>query len=131
MLLNVAKYQGYSFYCFWLIKGKLPPTTRLGLRKPLGELRHLHCHSWEISGIHLNVLITFITAAKLIFIEHTKMGWGYDLLFKNKYRPLAKNYSTGILNCLSKTRKYNGMLTWASKKITLFRNKSKWLLLKK
>ena len=39
MLLNAAKFQGYSFYCFWVIKGKptggggggviLPP--RLGL----------------------------------------------------------------------------------------------------
>ena len=22
MLLNAAKFQGYSFYCFWVIKGK-------------------------------------------------------------------------------------------------------------
>ena len=28
MLLNAAKCQGYSFYCFWVIKGK--PTGRGG-----------------------------------------------------------------------------------------------------
>ena len=40
ILLNVAKFQGYSFYHFWVIKGKqtgenyarpLPPFSRLGL----------------------------------------------------------------------------------------------------
>ena len=37
MLLNAAKFQDYSFYCFWVIKGKptgrglkLPPSPRLG-----------------------------------------------------------------------------------------------------
>ena len=35
MLLNAAKFQGYSFYCFWVIKGKptegFYPPPRLGL----------------------------------------------------------------------------------------------------
>ena len=40
MLLNAAKLQGYSFYCFWGIKGKptggqLPPPTQI---KPLTEI---------------------------------------------------------------------------------------------
>ena len=43
MLLNVAKFQGYSFYRFWVVKGKptrggggvgkiTPPSPRLGLK---------------------------------------------------------------------------------------------------
>ena len=39
MLLNAAKFQGYSFYRFWVIKGNLggkithpPATPRLGLK---------------------------------------------------------------------------------------------------
>ena len=32
MLLNPAKYQGYSFYRFWVIKEK--PTTRAGVKLP-------------------------------------------------------------------------------------------------
>ena len=32
MLLNAAKYQGYSFYCFWVFKGK--PTGGLKLPHP-------------------------------------------------------------------------------------------------
>ena len=32
MLLNPAKYQGYSFYRFWVIKEK--PTTRTGVKLP-------------------------------------------------------------------------------------------------
>ena len=32
MLLNAEKFQGYSFYCFWVIKGK---PTRLGLKRSL------------------------------------------------------------------------------------------------
>ena len=40
MLLNAAKLQGYSFYCFWVIKGKptggeLPPPTQI---KPLTKI---------------------------------------------------------------------------------------------
>ena len=38
MLLNAAKFQGYSFYRFWIIKGKptrgggkITPPSRLGL----------------------------------------------------------------------------------------------------
>ena len=30
MLLNAAKYQSYSFYCFWAIKGK--PTMGVGVK---------------------------------------------------------------------------------------------------
>ena len=44
-LLNAAKYQGYSLYHFWVIKGKLtggkltpPPPPRLGLRELSGCL---------------------------------------------------------------------------------------------
>ena len=33
MLLNAAKFQGYSFYCFWVIKGK--PTVRVKLPSQL------------------------------------------------------------------------------------------------
>ena len=49
MLLNAAKFQGYSFYCFWVIKEKptkgggvkLPPPAppKLGLRFSSGTLR--------------------------------------------------------------------------------------------
>ena len=31
MLLNAAECQGYSFYPFWVIKGKPTPPPRLGL----------------------------------------------------------------------------------------------------
>ena len=33
MLLNAAKYQGYNFYCFWVIKGK-PTGAGLGGIRP-------------------------------------------------------------------------------------------------
>ena len=38
MLLNAAKFQGYSFYCFWVIKGKPnppPPATLIRVKDPI------------------------------------------------------------------------------------------------
>ena len=37
MLLNAAKCQGYSFYRFWVIKGK--PTGRWGVNLPTTQIR--------------------------------------------------------------------------------------------
>ena len=76
------------------MKGKSPPPNQTSVKKTswgietptLSLLRNLKRFIY-ISGKleHPNVPITFITAGKLVFIEHTKMGWGNDPLFKNKY----------------------------------------------
>ena len=53
MLLNAAKCQGYSFYLFWVIRGKptggkiTPPPPRLGLKTkkvitPLSDVINLN-----------------------------------------------------------------------------------------
>ena len=49
------------------------------------------------------VVVSFITAGKFIFIEHTEMGWGIDLFFKSY-----------------KTRKSINMLASADKKNIFF-----------
>ena len=53
MLLNAAKFQGYSFYCFWVIK-----------RKPTGERGVKFCSSTQIRVnsmfYHLTFLIYFM-----------------------------------------------------------------------
>ena len=69
-----------------LFKGKLPPPNQ-GIETPtLSLLRNLMRFIYISEKLeHSNVLITFITAGKSVFIEYTKMGWGNDLLFKNKY----------------------------------------------
>ena len=54
MLLNVAKHQGYSFYCFWVIKGKPAFFVSKLLNNPLASysLRNFnffaiaHCTFW-------------------------------------------------------------------------------------
>ena len=55
MLLNAANCQGYSFYCFWIIKRKqtgdnitLIPPTRLGLRLQI----NLRLKPWNIVLLH-------------------------------------------------------------------------------
>ena len=51
MLLNAAKYQGYSFYRFWVIKGrptwgvKLPPLTQIRVNFIKNERRHRYVSS--------------------------------------------------------------------------------------
>ena len=44
MLLNVAKFQGYSLYHYWIIKGK--PTRGVGEIKWLGLIL-LHAWTWD------------------------------------------------------------------------------------
>ena len=77
-----------------LFKGKLPPPNQIRVKKTswgietltLSLLRNLMRFIYISEKLeHSNVLITFITAGKSVFIEYTKMGWGNDLLFKNKY----------------------------------------------
>ena len=61
MLLNAEKYQGYSFYLFWVIKGKTtwwvklppsPPPTQIKLKRIFKTVSHfflLLLGFWEIS----------------------------------------------------------------------------------
>ena len=46
ILLHAAKYQGYTFYCFWILKGQ--PTGGEGVRLPPPDTHtctHTHTHT--------------------------------------------------------------------------------------
>lgn len=42
---------------------------------------------------------------KFIFIEYSKNAGGTELVFRNNYRPLAKDHYLEIVSCFSKTKK--------------------------
>ena len=60
ILLNVAKCQGYSFYRFWVIKGKpkwgrvklLPPHTRTHTNTHTHSHTHTHTHTHTYTHMH-------------------------------------------------------------------------------
>ena len=90
MLLNAAKYQGYSFYCFWVIKGKPTggikfPQPRLGLRP-----KAILAYNTMFEGLKLTIVISkewqiclkeIIRTAKRIQIQET--FWSINIL-KNR-----------------------------------------------
>ena len=90
MLLNAAKCQGYSFYCFWVIKGKPTggikfPQPRLGLRP-----KAILAYNTMFEGLKLTIVISkewqiclkeIIRTAKRIQIQET--FWSINIL-KNR-----------------------------------------------
>ena len=90
MLLKVAKCQGYSFYCFWVIKGKPTggikfPQPRLGLRP-----KAILAYNTMFEGLKLTIVISkewqiclkeIIRTAKRIQIQET--FWSINIL-KNR-----------------------------------------------
>ena len=67
MLLNAAKYHGYSFYCFWVIKGK--PTKGVKLPAPLPPPTRLNTykHQWPTK-----ICKSFLDVTKLSHLEDRK-----------------------------------------------------------
>ena len=66
LLLNAAKWQGYSFHRFWVIKGKprwegikLPPTTQIRIKSCLyfGTETKLICYPNKIDSVTLSANI--------------------------------------------------------------------------
>ena len=80
MLLNPAKCHGYSFYCFWVIKGKptggevkLPAPPKLGLKWSFNKITY-YCVYWNY---HTKTNMWLF----LIYINQS-LFWNLELSFK-------------------------------------------------
>ena len=79
MLLNSAKCQGYSFYCFWVIKGKpkggilLLHPPRLGLKdiqRSMSMLLDTRFHIWLIMTLHYKMRQILLQNAAAILLQN-------------------------------------------------------------
>ena len=85
-------------------------------------MKNFRCVTCGLTKLrHPAVPVLPIVHGKIIFIEHTEMFMSTDLLFENKYRPVAKNKFCSILDKPSGTRKSRNISTSANKKYTFLK----------
>ena len=108
MLQNAAKYQGYSFYCFWVIKAKPtgakncpplphpPPFTQITIKVIYHFLDTQKWRSYEFMPVHLSILLLSILQG----------------LFPHHF--LGKNWLPPILVVPLESRKFIQFFWWFS-----------------
>ena len=67
ILLKAAKFQGYSFYCFWVIKGK--PTEGAGKVTPIHTHTHARTHARTHACTHTLGLINVMYVISSLLVS--------------------------------------------------------------
>ena len=77
MLLNAAKYQGYSFYRFWLIKRKPTEGVKSPLPPPRLGLNFSECNICDVSTQNTKGYIGVVYRFPIWILKFSVKFWGF------------------------------------------------------